>query len=191
MEVFLNYLFQSSIKSLKESLTSIINQFFYKEYRWFLERFLIEKTFSTNFNVQTAHLLLINDITKGKLNMYTVFLMSQNYKTSIWKGFVLTIKLNTTYNSQIIQLEYESFFKNFKSDLNHFKNSNEENINLFIKSINEIEICEYLSVYSKKLDKCVLSLINQNSDPELVAKVKHPLFKPFKFEIIWVNPDSN
>jgi hypothetical protein len=104
----------------------------------------------------------------------------------------LTVQLNTTYNNQIIQLEYESFFRIFKSDLNQFKNSNEQNIKLFINSINQIEICsDYISVYSKKFDNCVLSLIDQNSDPELVVSINKQQFKPFKFEIIWLNPDSN
>jgi len=105
---------------------------------------------------------------------------------------VLTIQLNSTYNNQIIQLEYEAFFRIFKSDLNQFKNSNEQNINLFINSIKQIEICsDYVSIYSRKFDNCVLPLIDQNSDLELVASINNQQFKPFKFEIIWINPDSN
>jgi hypothetical protein len=66
VKITLNYLFQSSIKNLKENIVSLINNFYFNEYSGVLKGFLTENTYSSNLNAQAANLVLKNDILKGK-----------------------------------------------------------------------------------------------------------------------------
>ncbi len=66
VKITLNYLFQSSIKNLKENIVSLINNFYFNEYSGVLKGLLTENTYSSNLNVQAANLVLKNDILKGK-----------------------------------------------------------------------------------------------------------------------------
>ena len=101
----------------------------------------------------------------------------------------MNVKLITNQN---VQLEYETYFRAYKPSLFQHRNSNRNsNINLFMESISEIEICSnYISVYSKKFENCVAPLIDQSSDPELIFKLKSKSFRPFKFNITWFDPNG-
>jgi hypothetical protein len=95
-----------------------------------------------------------------------------------------------------IHFDFETFIAVNKENTMQFLSNEEEttkNSNKFQKSIQEIELCsEYISVYSKKLDRCYKYSIDQNSDPELLLKIKRGAsLKSFKFDIIWRDPNGN
>ena len=95
-----------------------------------------------------------------------------------------------------IHFDFETFIAVNKENTTRLISNEEETTkesNKFQKSIQEIEICsEYISVYSKKLDRCYKYSIDQKSDPELLLKIKRGAsLKSFKFEIIWRGPNGN
>ncbi len=73
VKITLNYLFQSSIKNLKEIMVSLINNLYLNEYSGVLKGFLTENTYSSNLNAQAANLVLKNDILKGRKFVYKRF----------------------------------------------------------------------------------------------------------------------
>jgi len=91
-----------------------------------------------------------------------------------------------------LKIECETFFQ---ISTNQFINSlNDKSISILTKSIDKILICsEYVSVYSKKLEKCLPIVFGQQSKPELVIKFKSgiKLLSQFKVDISWVNPNGN